>query len=215
MPETKEKKKRTPRKLPKVLSREQVQKILDQINPELKTGLQKRVIIEVLWRAGLRVGEVCDITVDDVNLEECYLFVQEGKGGVDRMVPIDADTIFWLKKWQAIRAESEYFFCTFKGTRMSEVYVRQMIGRISKKAGVYLRNGRERKRPHPHTFRHTCFTECLEEGLNIREIQQLAGHKNLSTTSVYLSVRPEALKEKIQARRRPIIGESRNDESRV
>ena len=192
---------RKPRKLPKVLSQKQIKKMLSCINLKLKTGLQKRVLIEVMWRGGLRVSEVCNLTVDDVKLDESYLFVQQGKNKVDRVVPIDSETIEWLRKWREIRPESEYFFCTFKGTRTSERYIRQMIYDLSEKAGIYLRDGKEKVKPHPHTFRHTCFTECLEDGFNIREIQELAGHSNIVTTSCYLSVRPEQLKEKIQARR--------------
>ena len=193
------------KKLPKVLSREQVEELLKV--PDVKrtvSGLRNRAILQVLYRAGLRVSEVCNLTPADVDLKQGVLYIQEGKGGKDRYVPIDSETIAWLKQWQEKRPAGDYFFSATRtgtaGNKLDVRYVRDMLYRISHRAGVYLQNGKNKKPVNPHAFRHTYATELLEEGFGIHEVQQLLGHSDIKTTSIYLSVRPVKLAEKIRGR---------------
>ena len=188
------------KKLPKVLSREEVARIFSIPNPRYPTGLRNRVILQVLYRAGLRRSEITNLTPADVNLEQSFLFVQDGKGGKDRVVPIDQETVDWLKKWNERRPESEFFFCSLKGKKLMDRYVLEMVYRCSEKSGVYVQNGKSRKKVHTHILRHTYATELVEEGFGLHEVQALLGHEDIKTTSVYLHVRPIQLAEKIRAR---------------
>ncbi len=190
----------TSNKLPKVLSKDQVKSILKLPNIKSPTGLRNRTILQVLYRCGLRVSEVANLTPADVNIAESYIYVQQGKGKKDRYVPLDVATCKWLAKWQDQRPESDYFFSTLKGGQLDVRYVREMVYRLSKKAGVYLQNGKNKKPVNPHALRHTYATELIEEGYGIHEVQALLGHSDIKTTSVYLSVRPKSLIEKIKRR---------------
>jgi len=199
---TQPKKKRTPKTLPKVLDRADIQKILAVPNINTWTGLRNRVILQVMWRAGLRVQEVCNLSVADIDLDRGYILVQLGKGGKDRSLPLEPDSIEWLAVWIDQRnSNSDLLFPTSKGTILDQRYVRQAVYNYAKKAGVYIQNGREKKLPSCHTFRHCCMTELLEDGFNIAEVQAIAGHSSIQTTSKYLSVRPAVLAEKMRNRK--------------
>jgi integrase/recombinase XerD len=187
-------------KLPKVLSREDAEKMLSGPNIKCPTGMRNRVALQIMYRAGLRVSEVCNLSIDDVDLENGFIYVQQGKNRKDRYVPMDDETIEWCQKWLAIRPDSEYFFCTLNGGRLSDRYLREVCYRISKKKGVYINDNHRKKKVSPHVFRHTCATELLEDGLTIRDVQEVLGHSNLNTTMIYTSVRPEALALKIKQR---------------
>ena len=106
----------------------------------------------------------------------------------------------WCNRWLDIRPESDYFFCTLRGGKLSDRYLREVCYRISEKAGVYINDNHRKKRVSPHVLRHTCATELLEEGFNIREVQQVLGHENLNTTMIYTAVRPESLALKMKQR---------------
>ena len=191
-------------KLPKVLSREEVAKMLSAPNVKCPTGLRNRAILQIMYGAGLRVSEVCNLSVSDVDLTTGLVYVQQGKNSKDRYVPLDDETIKWCKNWLAIKPDSEYFFCTLEGGRMSDRYIREVCYRISEKKGVYVNDNHRKKKVSPHVFRHTCATELLEEGFNIREVQQILGHDDLNTTMIYTAVRPEALVAKMRNRGRAV-----------
>ena len=187
-------------KLPKVLSREEISRLMAVPNPRYPTGLRNRVILQVLYRAGLRRSEVTNLTPADVNLEQSFLYIQDSKGGRDRYVPLDPETIAWLKKWEEIRPDCEYYFSSMNGRKLEDTYLLHMLYRFSEKSGVYIQNGRSKKRVTPHVLRHTYATELLEEGFGIHEVQQLLGHSSIQTTAIYAHVRPLRLAEKIRAR---------------
>lgn len=196
-------KKKHSRKLPKVLKPGQAAKFLNAFNINCITGLRDRCVFETLYRCGLRIEEVCKLKMEDVDLEEGYFYIQNSKGGKDRTVPMDNELLEWLKKWNEQRPQkSEYFFSTLKGGKLDKRQLRNKCSIISEKAGVYIRDGDKKRKVWPHALRHTCLTECLEEGFNLAEIQQLAGHENIKTTSIYLSVRPQMLKKKMQERKK-------------
>jgi len=200
----KPKRKSNGHRLPKIISREDAGALLKAPNPRYPTGLRNRAILYVLYRAGLRESEVCNLALEDVNLDQGFIFVQLGKRKKDRVVPMDEETIEWCRRWLDRRPPSEWFFCTLKGSRLSERYIRAMVARMSKRAGVYLRDGREKKLVHPHTLRHCFVTELPEDGLTIHEAAEAAGHASITTTAKYLHVRPEQLAAKL--RNRPGVG---------
>ena len=193
---TTDKKKRV-HKLPKVLSKEEIDELLLTINRKCPTGCRNYAIMMTMYRAGLRVAEVCNLSPADVKLSERIIQVQLGKGLKDRNVYIDNKLLKALEAWGKIRPESEYFFSTLEGSKVSDRYIREVCRRMSEKSGVYLQDGREQKAIFPHAFRHTFATEAIEDGLGIHEVQKLMGHSNIQTTSIYLSVRDAELKEKI------------------
>lgn len=198
---TEAKKKRQPQKLPKIISKDGVQAMLDQINRKCTTGCRNYAILMIMYRAGLRVGEVCSLTPRDVNLETGSIYVQQGKGKKDRYTYMDEAATEACREWTKIRPGGKYFFSTLKGGKLDPRYIREMCYRISEKAGVYIQDGAELKPVSPHKFRHTFATELINENeLNIREIQALLGHASISTTMVYTHVSNEGLAAKIRSR---------------
>ena len=191
-------------KLPKVLSREDAAKLLNA--PDISTfcGLRDKIAMLLMYRAGLRVSEVCNLMMEDVDLDKGFIFVQSGKGDKDRVVPMDAELAEWCKRWVAEKPESDYFICTQKGTRVLERHFKKVVPRYAKQAGVYIRNGKEKKTPSCHTLRHCCLTELIEDGFSIQEVQFIGGHSSIVTTAKYLWARPEALAQKI--RNRGVVG---------
>lgn len=203
-------KKRHSSKLPKFIPQNEVLKILSCINTKCWMGLRNHTIIMVLYRAGLRVSELCKLTLPDVNFNTEMIYVQQGKGKKDRYVPMDFNVKQSLKNWLKIRLvvqdADEYLFCTSKGRKLSDRYVREMCYRTSEKAGVYIQDGTKKKPVSPHKFRHSCFTELLREGdFNIREIQQIAGHKSINTTMIYTHVVTDDIQKKMRGRKRLTI----------
>lgn len=176
--------------------------MLAMINTRCPTGCRNYAIIIMMYRAGLRVSEVCNLRLPDINFDIGLIYVQNGKGGKDRYVPMDDDIITSLKAWLALHPESEYLFCTLRGGQLDTRYVREVCYRLSTKAGVYIQDGTKKKPVSPHKLRHTFLTEILREGTaNIREVQQLAGHSSLNTTMIYTHVVMDELQEKIKKRK--------------
>lgn len=188
-------------KLPKIVKDEGVEKMLSQLNMSCPIGIRNYAIIMMMWRCGLRVQEVCDLMLADVDLETGSVYVQQGKGKKDRYTYMDKETTEVVKNWLKVRPESQFFFCTMQGGQLQQRYIREMCYRISKKAGVYIQDGRKKKPVNPHAFRHSCLTNLLQkEGFSIREVQEIAGHANLSTTQVYLHVDNQELAAKMRNR---------------
>lgn len=189
-------------KLPKIIDQKSVKKMLAQINTKCPTGIRNYAIIIMMYRAGLRVQEVCNLVQQDVNFETGLIYIQQAKGKKDRYVPMDDDIEKSLKAWIADRPESNYLFCTLEGGQLMQRYVREVCYRISNKAGVFIQDGTVKKPVSPHKLRHTFLTEVLREGTaNIREVQELAGHSSLNTTMVYTHVVMDELQEKIKKRK--------------
>ena len=191
------------RKLPKILTREDAAKLMAVPNIKTLTGLRNRVIVQLLYRAGLRTCEVCNLAPEDVNLKDGWLFIQQSKNLVDRYVGLDQETTKWLQKWSDARPESEWFFCGIKhtvGNKLDNAYIRKLIYLTAEKAGVYIRDGRETKKPSPHLLRHTFATELIEDGFTLPEVQKMLGHADISTTAIYTHVRDMVLQAKMRAR---------------
>lgn len=193
-------------KLPKIISQRDVTKMLLKINRGCDTGIRNYAILVMLYRAGLRVSEICKLTLLDCNFETELLYIQQSKGKEgkkkDRYVPMDNDIIKTAQAWLKIRPESDYFFCTLEGGQLDARYVREVCYRLSTKAEVYIQDGAEKKKVSPHKFRHSFLTECLKGGdFNIREVQELAGHSNVNTTMIYTHVVLDELQAKIKKRK--------------
>lgn len=193
-----EPKKRKGRKLPKVLEPEQVEKLLAACKGNF-IGQRNRSMYSVMYLAGLRVSEVCNLCPGNVDREEKKIRVNNGKGGTDRIIPFGAHLLEELEKWERIRGESIYYFHGSKGQRVSERSLNYYLESLSKRAKVFIQNGKEKKAPSCHTLRHTYATELLNAGMNLRQVQEILGHANIGTTQIYTHVSLLDLKKAISS----------------
>ena len=192
--------KRKPKRLPKVVSEEKFAQLVSKLNIKCFIGLRNRVILETLYKSGLRVQELCDLQASDVNIETGQIYVQEGKNSKDRWIPIGESLMEWLSKWASLRPQqSESFFCTFKGGALNKRYVRAMIERQSLNTQVFIQVGKKKKVVWPHALRHSFATHLLDKGMNIIEVKELMGHESIATTQVYTHVSMKVLDAKIKA----------------
>lgn len=183
------------KRLPTVLEKDEAQALLRQPNTGCPTGLRNRVMLEVFYRAGLRNSEVRHLRPGDIRWQDGVIEVRGGKGGKDRVVPIDSETLGWLRAWKAERPRGRYFFNTLQGSELSARYLQELIKRLARKAGI-----ERADQVTPHVLRHSYATHLLDDGFTLREIQTLLGHSNVSTTQIYTHVSPGDLTEKIQRR---------------
>ena len=174
------------KRLPRVLEREEVEALLAVPNTRYPTGLRNRAILETMYRAGLRVSEVCNLRPGDIAWKANVIRVQQGKGRKDRDVGLREDLKGWLRAWEAKRPGSKWFFCTLGGKQLYRQYIGTAVQRMAVKS-----LGEERgKRVSPHVLRHCYATNWLNGGGNIRKLQEALGHEKLNSTEVYLHVRP-------------------------
>lgn len=182
-----------------ILTPEEVNRIITACSGRAPTGIRNRALVAVLYRAGLRIGETLDLRPKDLDRERGTIRILHGKGDKARTVGMDPAGFALVERWLDKRATlgingRSPVFCTLKGGRMEESYVRQMLIRKAKKAGI-------EKRVHPHGFRHTFACELRKEGVDIKLIQQQLGHRWLSTTARYLQhLEPGAVVETMAAR---------------
>lgn len=182
------------RPLPKTLSREKILKILE--GPDVKTpaGLRDRTILEMLYACGLRVSELTGLKRSDLRLEEDQILVR-GKGGKERIVPVGKSARSWLERYLEsayldlnIGLEAEEIFLAESSAR---ALTRQEVWELVKKYGREAGAGRI----SPHYFRHSFATHLLEGGMNLRSVQTLLGHQDISTTQIYTHVEEQRLVE--------------------
>ncbi len=178
---------KVPRSLPKALTREEVKRLLSAIPPTKK---RDRLIVLLLYGAGLRVSELCNLKRSDVDLERNLIVVRGGKGAKDRVVPIPAFLSDAIRDYLGTRKdESEYLIVEDRRKRkdrLSPKTVWHLLKKYGEKAGVEVT---------PHRLRHSFATHMLERGVDIRAIQELLGHSNLSTTQIYTKVTVEHLRK--------------------
>ena len=188
---------KVPRSLPKALTREEVKRLLSVIPPTRK---RDRLIVLLLYGAGLRVSELCNLRRKDVDLERNLIVVRGGKGAKDRVVPIPAFLGDAIRDYLESREDdSEYLIVEDRRRnkdRLSTKTVWHLLKKYGERAGVEVT---------PHKLRHSFATHMLENGVDIRAIQELLGHSNLSTTQIYTKVTVEHLR-KAQEKARLIEG---------
>jgi site-specific recombinase XerD len=180
------------RKLPKVTA--SAAKLLKVANRRAPTGLRNYCMMLLMYRGGMRVSEVTAVQPSWINWKDGQIRVM-GKGNKDRIIPLETWVIDALAEWKMIRPTSKFFFCTLAGGVVSRQYINMMLERYSKRAEI--------PKVNPHMLRHTYATELMNEGYNIREVQQVLGHSSITTTQIYTHVNPVELRGKIQARRIP------------
>ena len=176
-------------RLPKTpLSAHEAERILNVPNTEDPLGIRDRALLELLYSTGIRRMEVVRLQLEDLQHERRVLVVRLGKGKKDRIVPVGERALSWLEKYlEEVRPElvhsrhEKSFFLSAYGEALAPDYLSRLVIKYVKESGVGKSGG-------CHLFRHTCATLMLENGADIRFIQQLLGHANLGTTQIYTNV---------------------------
>lgn len=183
-----------PKHLPRaILSIQEVEAILAEADPATPYGLRDRAMLELLYSTGLRRMEVAGLALYDVDPNRRLLFVREGKGAKDRVVPIGERALAWLERYllearpQLIAAGREALFVTDYGDPVSPEFVASHVKRYMDFAGV-------KKPGATHLLRHAMATHMLEAGADVRVLQALLGHAQLNTTEIYTHVSIEHLR---------------------
>ena len=181
-------------KLPEVLTVNEINDILDTIDLSLPEGQRNRAMLEVLYSCGLRVSELISLRYSDVYFDEGFIRV-EGKGSKQRLVPISETAIREIKNYlldRNLRVVKKGFedilFLSRRGTALSRIMVFHIIKQQTEMAGVH-------KNVSPHTFRHSFATHLLEGGANLRAIQEMLGHADISSTQIYAQLVNQKLKD--------------------
>ena len=183
------------RKLPEVLSFNEIDKILEQPDTKDKLGLRDKAILELFYSSGLRVSELIDLKISDLFLDDEVIRVL-GKGSKQRIVPIGSSAINWLNEYmlksrpsleQRLKSKN-YIFLNSRGSKLSRMGVWKIVERYVKEAGI-------KKEVHPHTFRHSFATHLLEGGADLRSVQEMLGHSDISTTQIYTHIDREYIKQ--------------------
>jgi integrase/recombinase XerD len=182
------------RSLPRSLTEEEVEALLDAPVIHDPLGHRDRTMLEVLYATGLRVSELVNLKATQVNLNQGVLRII-GKGDRERLIPLGDEAVRWVTQFvRGARSEilldrqTEYLFPTRRGDRMTRQAFWHIIKRYARKAGV-------QKELSPHTLRHAFATHLLNHGADLRVVQMLLGHSDLSTTQIYTHVARERMKE--------------------
>lgn len=181
--------------LPDVLTQGEVERILDQPDAQQPLGLRDKAILETLYATGIRVSELTGLKQSDLQFDLGVIRVM-GKGSKERVVPIGTSAIAWVKKYQVSARSSlarrrgghDVVFLNARGRSMSRMAVWNIVRRYTESAGI-------KKDVHPHTFRHSFATHLLEGGADLRAVQEMLGHSDISTTQIYTHIDREYLKE--------------------
>ena len=187
---------RVGRKLPEVLSIEEIDEMISCIDLSANEGQRNRAIIETLYSCGLRVSELINLEINKIFLEEEYIVIKE-KGNKERIVPISPTAIHEIKLYLDDRrhldikpGEENILFLNRRGRRLTRVMIFYIIKQLAELANI-------RKEISPHTLRHSFATHLLEGGANLRAIQQMLGHESISTTEIYIHIDRTRLREEI------------------
>jgi integrase/recombinase XerD len=181
--------------LPEVLSVEEIEKMLEALNPESKSILRDRALLETLYSCGLRVSELIGLEMNRLYLEQGWVQVI-GKGDKERLVPIGEPAAEAILAYltgvrahqQPQRGHEAYLFLNSRGGQLSRVSVFTLVRDTCALAGIV-------QPVSPHTLRHSFATHLIEGGADLRAVQEMLGHTSITTTEVYLHVNREHLRE--------------------
>jgi integrase/recombinase XerD len=181
-----------PRRLPNVLDETEVTALLAAPDPELPEGVRDRAMLELLYAAGLRVSELVGLRLAQLRLDQGFL-IAFGKGSKERVVPFGESAEAWLRRYLAevrprlARGRHDAVFVSRRGGAMTRQTFWNLIRRHGRAAGI--------RRPlSPHVLRHSFATHLLEHGADLRAVQAMLGHADISTTEIYTHVHRERLR---------------------
>lgn len=177
--------------LPKVLSVEEVDALLNCIDVSTDLGIRDRALFELIYSCGLRISEVSNLLLQNLHLKERIIWVT-GKGNKERLVPFGSDAEFWLKKWLEVRPKIvgsksvPTIFVNYQGKPFSRKGIWKRFQELEVLSGVNSK---------VHTLRHSFATHMLSGGADLRSVQELLGHSDLSTTQIYTHIDADDLKD--------------------
>lgn len=181
-----------PRRLPKALSESDSQALIDVCNPADPLGLRDSALLELIYASGMRVSELSSLNVNQINFSQGSIMVL-GKGSKMRLLPIHPFALSKLSKWiknarPDFNPEDDALFVSSRGKRLSSDAIRRVIAKRGREAGLAVH-------VTPHMLRHSFATDLLNHGADLRSVQELLGHENLSTTQIYTHVSRKRLQE--------------------
>lgn len=186
---------RQPPRFPKTISESQVEALLEAPDTSTTLGLRDRAMLETLYATGLRVSELVNLGVLTVSLSDGVVHVSLGKGGKDRLVPMGAEAQHWVDRYLREarpsllgQRRSDALFVTARGGPMTRQAFWQLIRKYALKAGIHAPLS-------PHVLRHAFATHLLNHGADLRVVQMLLGHADISTTQIYTHVARERLRQ--------------------
>ena len=183
-------------RLPEVLSVKEIDRIIEAIDLSKAEGQRNKAIIETLYGSGLRVSELINLELSKIYFAEGYMLV-EGKGSKQRLVPLSPQSIRQIELWKVDRnllrvkkGSEDVLFLNRRGGKLTRAMIFTIVKELAAMAGI-------RKNVSPHTFRHSFATHLLENGANLRAIQQLLGHESITTTELYTHIDVHFLRDTI------------------
>lgn len=181
--------------LPVVLTVEEINSIIDLPNTNTKLGLRDKALLELLYACGTRVTEIINLKISDLFFKEEIIRVF-GKGSKERIVPIGSSAIRWVEEYllksrpfleKKFKSEN-IVFLNSRGMKLSRMGIWKIINRYTNESGV-------KREVHPHTFRHSFATHLLEGGADLRAVQEMLGHADISTTQIYTHIDRDYIKQ--------------------
>jgi integrase/recombinase XerD len=177
--------------LPRYLSQNDIEKLLSAPDVSTVSGLRDRAILKLMYACGLRVSEVIDLRIQDIDIDGGIL-TATGKGSKTRKIPVGASAAEWVKSYLAARRkdlvdESPHLFVTERGSQLTRQQIYMMISEYAEKCGL--------EGVSPHTLRHTFATHLVQNRADIRSVQQMLGHADISTTQIYTHITGAHLKK--------------------
>jgi integrase/recombinase XerD len=189
---------RTARPLPRALSREAAVALVEAPDTTRAVGVRDRAVLELLYATGMRASECLGLRVEDLNLSAGYV-VCTGKGARQRLVPVGAEALAWVRRYlrdvrarQTRRRDSGHLFVNPRGGRLSRQSLWTLVSRAAAAAGL-------RRRVSPHMLRHSFASHLLEGGADLRSVQAMLGHADISTTQIYTHLPTSALRRMYRA----------------
>jgi integrase/recombinase XerD len=185
---------RPPRRLPRTLSPKEAAALVESPAVDDRLGLRDRALLELLYATGMRASECLALRIEDLNLAAGYV-IPTGKGDRQRLVPVGAQALHWVRAYLKTarpslvkRADPRTLFVNHAGRRLSRQGLWGVIKKAARRAGV-------RTRVSPHTLRHSFASHLLERGADLRSIQVMLGHADISTTQIYTHLPSSAVRE--------------------
>ena len=181
--------------LPLVLSVTEVDSILSGPDTSNVLGLRDKALLELLYACGVRVSELLGLKISDLFLNEEMIRVF-GKGSKERLVPVGRSAVRWVNEYliksrtmlEKKHKSENFLFLNIRGTKLSRMGIWKIVDKYVKDAGI-------KKEVHPHTFRHSFATHLLEGGADLRAVQEMLGHADISTTQIYTHIDREYIKQ--------------------
>ena len=163
-------------KQPDTLSIDEVQKIVNSIS-----NIKHKTIFCLMYSCAMRVGEVTNLKIKDIDSKQNKIIIKNGKGKIDRIVMLDYSVLELIREYWVQYKTNEYLFEGVKGGKYSDKSIQSLVKTSALKNGIL-------KKISSHSLRHSCLTQMIKDGVDLRTVQKIAGHKNINTTAGYIKI---------------------------